>query len=1019
MNIYYLSIFLLAILFPIHTYAQEIPDPLVPTERVTYGNNEHTSRDAIFFSEKDSRGNLIVAGYTERDYTFSDIKIVSLNENLEENWSDQLSWDGISYDYPIDLMIDEEDHVWVISKNYFWGTRANYVIDRYSPSGEKLWEYKSPETVDYSTLNMNQYYYYFDEEGYLNFTYQKEQEYDTKRSFFRISPTGTVSEEYLVEGPLSKLSHFEGDYLGFSLKYEEEIEKLYFLRFNRNETHEKTLDFTTHQVDRIRNSLFEPNTQSFTDENGNYLYVGDSNFHDNTGFLHPGLFIFSISDTYEINFFLDDDGDTDKYLLDASVNELNEIFILSNTKPISNDESEPFLTLEKYSGNGELLFRKKIENVTGNMGKIETNEILIRTSNGKLQNYDLGLNLLQSYEESSTESYFHPQAIHSTNGNTYLVGTTISAKYEGSDYNAEENFHIKKFTDKRLSVEYSFDGEGTSKYYNYEMIRNSSGDYLVSCREFYGPNNIGLGGSRAPFLKKVLRFNSNLEYQDQEVVEEEFDLCEAPAYYFEAENGDKYLYEIDEGRKKVAFYLNGNLTWTRNLNFGGESYMEAGYNNIVDKEGNFIVFSSRYGNYNGKIHLLTPENDYSVIDTGEPVLNVVILSNNWIFTILNDYSVRIYSPELELISERQYDENYFFGENYFELLEKNNKILLNIRHKKLVMVFDQYGDYQNRFTLEGLLNPRVAFFDENDALNVYHTVGQGLYTEHGHNWTRLAISRYGNIVEDYIGNIPDGDQDGDGVSDFIDRCPNTTSGSTVDQNGCAILELATDNFKLTTKDETCEGKNNGQFVINVAEERDYIVTLNGEDHEFNMGMSFEALSLGTYTACIGVKYEPQTIQCFEFEIKAGETLLAENRIQNKTMFIEVKQGTAPFNVKINGIDSRIFHSSNFDIPVEDGDIVEVSSSTQCEGKISMLANINSVRLSSNPVDEFAEIILPHTALNAINVKVFDSSSQLIISKKLYPNLEQKLIIHTSSLPAGIYYLLVQLEKLHSLKLIKR
>lgn len=1018
MNIYYLRIFLFAFLVPIHTYAQETPEPLVPTERVTYGNNEHTSRDAIFFSEKDSRGNLIVAGYTERDFTFSDIKIVSLNENLEENWSDQLSWDGISYDYPIDLMIDEEDHVWIISKNYFGGTRANYVIDRYSPSGEKLWEYKSPETVDYSTLNMNQYYYYFDEEGYLNFTYQKEQ-YDIKRSFFKISPTGTISEEYLVEGPLSKLSHFEDDYLGFSLKYENEIEKLYFLRFNRNETLEKTLDFTTHQLFRIRNTLFEPNTQSFTDEIGNYVYVGDGNFHDNTGFIHPGLFIFSISDTDEINFFLDDDGGTDKYLLDASVNELNEILILSNTQPITDDETEPSLTLEKYSEKGELLFKKRIESVSGNMGKIEENQILIRTLFGQIQNYDLELNLLQSYEESTTESYFHPQDIHSIKDNTFLVGTTISAKYEGSDYNSEENFHVKKFTDGILSAEYNFDGEGTSKYYNYEMIRNSSGDYLISCREFYGPNNISLGGSRAPYLKKILRFNSNLVYQDQEVVEEEFDLIEAPTYSFEAENGDKYLYEIDEERKNVNFYRNGELTWTRNLNSGGDSYMEASYNNVVDKEGNFIVFSSRYGNYNGKIHLLTPENNYSLKDTGEPVSNAVILSNNWIFTILDDYSVRIYSPELELISERQYDENYFFGEFHFELIEKNNKILLNVRHKKLVMVFDQYGDYQSRFTLEGLLHPRVAFFDESDALNVYHTIGQGIYTEHGHNWTRLAISRYGDIVEDYIGKLPDGDQDGDGVSDFIDRCPNTTPGSTVDQNGCAMLELAADNFILTTKDETCEGKSNGQFVINVAEVHNYIVTLNGVEHEFNMGMSFEALSPGKYTACIMVKYEPQTKQCFEFEIKAGETFKAENRIQDKTMFIEVKQGTAPFHVKINDNVLGIFNTSNFHVPVEDGDIVEVSSSTQCEGKISMLANINTVRLSSNPVDDFAEIILPHTDLKTINVKVFNSSSNLIISENLNASLDQKLKVHTSTLPAGIYYLLVQLEKLHSLKLIKR
>lgn len=516
-----------------------------------------------------------------------------------------------------------------------------------------------------------------------------------------------------------------------------------------------------------------------------------------------------------------------------------------------------------------------------------------------------------------------------------------------------------------------------------------------------------------------MRFDLNLEYQDQEVVEEEFDLWQKQ-YSFEAENGDKYLYEIDEDRKKVDFYRNGDLTWTRTLDFGGDSYMEASYDNAVDKEGNFIVISSRYRNYNGKIHLLTPENDYSLIDTGEPVLNVAVLSNNWIFTILDDYSIRIYSPELELISERQYDENYFYGEFYFNLVEKNNKILLNVRHKNLVMVFDQYGDYQDKFTLEGLLHPSVAFFDENDALNVYHTVGQGIYLAHGHNWTRIAISRYGNLVEDYIGKMPDGDQDGDGVSDFIDRCPNTTPGKAVHENGCAILILADDNFKLSTKDETFIGKNNGQFVINVAEENNYIVTLNAEKYEFHLGMSFEALSPGTYKACIEVKDEPQTKQCFEFKIRAGDTFKAENRIENKIMFIEVKQGTAPFKVKINGKYSRLFHTNNFDIPIEDGDIVEVSSSTQCEGKINMLANIDSIRLSSNPVGEFAEIILPHTSVRSVvHVKIFNSSSRLIISEKITPNTEQKLKVNTSTLPPGIYYLQVLLEKVHSLKMIKR
>ena len=1019
MHITKLWLFLATLYFPLVNYAQEIPEPLIPTERVTYGNHNHTSRDAIFFSEKDSQGNLIVAGYTERDFTFSDIKIVSLDKNLEENWSDRLSWNGISYDYPIDLMIDEKDHVWVISKNYFQGTRANFVINRYSPSGEMLWEYKSPETVDWSTLNMNQYYYFFDAAGNLNFTYQKEQEFDTNRSFFKISPAGVVSNQYSVIGPLSKLIHYEDHYLGLSLKYIEEVETLYFMKFNENETNNKILDFTSHQLSRIRNTLFEQTTTAFTDSNGNYIYLGDGNFHDNAGFLHPGLFLFSISNNYTVNFFLDDDGGTDKYLLDATVNQFNEILILTNSKPIEDDGNEPSLTLEKYSQNGELLFKERIKSVTGNVGKIEEDQIVIRTLSGKIQNYDLELNLLQSFQESTTENYFHLQDIHSANSGIYLVGTTISAKYEGSDYNSEENFHIKKFTNENLSAEYSFNGEGTSKYYNYEMIRNPEGDYLVSCREFIGPNNLNLGGSKAPFSKKVMRFNSNLEYQDQETVAEEFDLWEKPAYNFEAENGDKYKYEIDENRRKVSFYLNGDLAWNRTLNFDGNSYMEAGYNNAVDKEGNFLVTSSLYGNHRGKIHRLSPENEYSFIETGEPALNLAVLSNNWIFTILNDYSIKIYSPELELISERQYDEYFFFQEWAPTLMEKNNKILLNVRNKKLVMVFDQFGDYKSRFTLEGLLHPSVAIFDENDALNVYHTVGQGLYTEHGYNWTRLAISRYGNIIEDYIGKMPDGDKDEDGVSDFMDRCPNTIPGKTVNQNGCAVIELPADNFELLTRDETCVGKNNGEFVINVAQEHDYIVTLNGEKHEFRLGMSFEALSPGVYNACIEVRDEPQTKQCFEFEINPGDTFEAENRIQNKAMLIEVKQGTAPFQVKINGIKSRTFHSNNFEIPVEDGDIVEVSSAIQCEGTTSILANLNSVMLSSNPVDQFAEVILPQTGLKNIHVKIFDSSGKLISSENLSPNYKQNLEVDTSSLSPGVYYLHIQLEKHHSVKLIKR
>ncbi|MFV8224786.1 T9SS type A sorting domain-containing protein [Christiangramia aquimixticola] len=1019
MNTLFSRILLCVILFPFLATAQEMPDPLVPTERITYGSNDHTSRDAIFFSEKDSRGNLIVAGYTERDFSFADVKIISLNENLEENWSNQLSWDGVSYDYPMNLLLDKDDHIWVISKNYIGGSEANYIIVRFSPSGEKLWEYKSPESLESHTLNVNQYYYFIDDDGYLNFTYREKPEngdLHLPQNFFRISPEGIPSEEFQANGPFSHLSYSGEHYKGFSLKYINQQELLYYVKFNKTEYKEEFLDLNVDQISEISNTLFEKTTSSFIDRDGNYIYVGGGKFINEAQKQHPGNIILSISPANQINFYVEDEGITDKYILDAFVNDKNEIILLSNTQPNSDVVNEPFLTLEKYANNGDLLFKKRIEAVTGNMGKIADGEILVRTLSGDLHKYDLDLNLLESIRVTPTEVFFQPQDLHSINGNTFLVGTTISSKYEGSDFVSEQNYYVRKFENQNLTAEFNYNGEGTSGHYYYHMIQDTNSDILVSCREFYGPNNLLKGGSRAPYKKKVIRFNSKLEYLNQEVVEENFHLWKEPDLTFEAMNGDHYRYEISEDEKTIHFYKNEIHTWERSLFLGAG---KISYQHVIDKEGNLLITSTLYESYEGKIHKLSPENDYKYIPTGDVVGRMAILDNDKIFSFLKDYSIRVYSPELELLSHKQFDKDYFDGESYPTLMVKNNKVLLNVRHRQLVMVFNQFGDYESRFRLDGQMHPSVAFFDENDVLNVYHTVGKGVYLAHGFSWTRLAISRYSNIVDDFIGQIEDRDQDGDGVLDFSDLCPNTPAGQPVNEKGCPIIILPEDNFSLSTRDETCKGKNNGHFRINVLEEHNYIVNLNGEEHDFNLGLSFEMLSPGNYTACMSVKDQPHTEKCFEFEIKPGRTFEADSKIDNKTMTVKVKDGSGPFHVRVNGIESGIYHNSNFDISIHDGDRVVVKSSKICEGNLEFLVSLANVHLVSNPVDEEALIVIPGSINDLVFVQVYTSSSQLVFSEKLKPDNDQKLRIDTSAFPTGIYYVQVQLGKLHSLKLIKK
>ena len=998
--------------------AQEIPEPLSPTERVTYGNHQHTSRDALFFSEKDSRGNLIVAGYTERDFSFSDVQVMSLDSELNLLWSHRLSWDGISYDYPMDLLIDAKDHIWIVSKNAVNTSQANFAVTKFSPDGEKLWEYKSPETVETSTLNMNQYHYFFDGEGYLNFNFKEGKNYQGVPTFFRLSPGGKVVDEYQVNSDFLHLSHTTTSYHGLSYRYASPDE-LYYLNLNKNKYEEKLLTLNEHQVDRVENSIHENSTSALTDLSNNYVLVAQGNFHDDTGFLHKGSIILSVKPSGELNYFIDDDGSNDKYLLGAKITPQNNLVVLSNTISITEENKEPLLTLQIYSEEGKLIFSRRSESAVGNTAKLLDNHILVRTLDGNISTYDYQLNKTSEIQIPPTEELFNPQDVHLLNDSPVLVGTTISDRYEGSNYHSEENYLIRKFTNGTTSAQFSFDGEGTSKFYHYSMVRAESGDIFISADEFLGPHNLNLGGSKAPRERKVIRYNKDLEYLGEEIVDRNYELWEEPPLSFTAENGDVYRYEIREDRQTVDFFLNEELKWSRQIDTDNNSYIRIEYANVVDKKGNFIVNSSLYGTGRGRIHRFTPDNEYSFTDTGGNTEQTVILSNNWIFSYYRDYSVKVFSQELELISSRQYNRDFFFDEYDPYLVEKNNKVLLNIRHKELVMVFDQFGNYESRFALEGLLHPSVSFFDENDALNVYHLVGQGIYLAHGHNWSRLAISRYSGIVEDYIGELPAGDLDEDGISDLIDECPNTPKGESVGENGCSLLQLPFNNFSISTKDETCTGKSNGRLLIEALEEHDYILEIDGTEHGFTKGISFETLAPGIYDACLKVKGDENPRQCIEFTINPGQNFRAQTSRHGKEIYVQVQEGTAPYFAKINGKSAGSFATTSFHIPVHPGDTLELFSDVDCEGELQVVLPGNALRLLSNPVKEVAEVLLPDTNLSKANVKLYNNSGQLVLSDTYSIENSSKLKIDTSRIPPGMYHAIISLDRSYSLKLIKR
>jgi hypothetical protein len=82
--------------------------------------------------------------------------------------------------------------------------------------------------------------------------------------------------------------------------------------------------------------------------------------------------------------------------------------------------------------------------------------------------------------------------------------------------------------------------------------------------------------------------------------------------------------------------------------------------------------------------------------------------------------------------------------------------------------------------------------------------------------TDSALNVGSEIYKDsiYKETISNTDTDGDGVTDNLDQCPGTSSGATVDANGCADSQKDTDGDGVTDDLDQCPGTSSGATVDN-------------------------------------------------------------------------------------------------------------------------------------------------------------------------------------------------------------
>ena len=273
------------------------------------------------------------------------------------------------------------------------------------------------------------------------------------------------------------------------------------------------------------------------------------------------------------------------------------------------------------------------------------------------------------------------------------------------------------------------------------------------------------------------------------------------------------------------------------------------------------------------------------------------------------------------------------------------------------------------------------------------------------------------------------DSDGDGVSDTLDLCPNTPIGTNIDSKGCPIFSLPSNNFTVEVTSETCPDKNNGKISISATATHDYTAIISGiqtdgitpitiTDKNFTNNLPLDNLTPGIYTICISVSGEEAYKQCFEVKVIAGEVILAEANLTSNKASIEIKKGTAPYTIYVNGKETFQTYLQVFNVNVKHGDLLEVKTAKSCEGVFSKnIESFSEIIAYPNPTQGPFEIAIP-TSQTEVVIELYAINSQLI-SIKTYPVFYGKAQLNLENKPTGLYIAKVLLDQPISIKIIKQ
>ncbi|MBL0736068.1 T9SS type A sorting domain-containing protein [Flavobacterium sp. GN10] len=235
------------------------------------------------------------------------------------------------------------------------------------------------------------------------------------------------------------------------------------------------------------------------------------------------------------------------------------------------------------------------------------------------------------------------------------------------------------------------------------------------------------------------------------------------------------------------------------------------------------------------------------------------------------------------------------------------------------------------------------------------------------------------------------------------------------------LTLASNNFTVETKGESCLGENNGEISIVGKASFAYNATINDKPYTFtNNALKVTALTPGVYKIKITI---PETIfeQIFNVTIQKGATTTGKSEVSAKNVNVEITEGTAPFTVFVDGREQFQTTDNNFTVALDKAGLVEVATAKACEGVFAK--KVTSYELGTmlsaypNPTFGSIEIEIPNTKTEVL-IELYNFGGQLV-SKRNYNTESGRAILNLENLPSGIYAAKIYLETPEYIKIIKK